>query len=168
MKISTFVIRVWRFLSMLLAVGAVGFSYLVLPTDVGVHFDSAGKADEFMSKNDIFYFAVAIVIVNNVLIMALAKKILTLPSHLLPIPNQTEWSAHREEFNMHLKSWFYCLIASINTIFGFMLLALGTVNSNQFKFKLSDFSWLFYMTIVMLLIVGIALPVRLMMKPNEE
>lgn len=168
MKITTFAIRAWRFLSLVLVLGAIGLSYTVLPDDVGVHFNAEGKPDEYLHKTDIFYLAVAIIIINNSLIMALGKKILSLPSHLLPIPNQTEWAAHREDFDEHLKNWFNCLIASINTILGFTLLALGTVNSNQFKYKIGDFNWLFYMTFAILFIVGISLPIRLLIKPKDD
>lgn len=168
MKISTFVIKTWRFLSLVMVLAAVGLSYSVLPDDVGVHFNTEGKPDEYLHKSDIFYLAVAIIIVNNTLIMALGKKLLSLPSNLLPIPNQIEWAAHRDEFNEHLKNWFFCLIASINTILGFTLFALGTVNSNQFKYKIGEFGWLFYMTFAILFIVGISLPIRLLIKPKND
>lgn len=165
-KISTFVIRIWRGLSVLLVFGLSVFSYTLFVEDVGIHFDQFGKADRFLRKSDIFYLVMGVILVNNVLLKWLGDRLLTLPSHLLPIPNQDFWAANRPALNEHLKNWFYCLIASINTVTALTMLALATVNSNQFKNGINDFNWLFYLTIGTLLLVLVALPLRLSAKPK--
>ena len=165
-KISTFVLRIWRGLSILLVFGLSVFSYSIFVEDVGIHFDQFGKADRFLRKSDIFYVVVGLIVANNVLLKWLGDRLLTLPSHLLPIPNQNFWANHRDQLNEHLKNWFYALIASINTVTGLSMLALATVNSNQFKNGINDFIWLFYLTVGMLLFIIVALPVRLSAKPK--
>jgi len=167
MKISTFVFRVWRAFSMLAVFGISVYSYSLFGSDVGIHFDAAGKADEFMRKSDVFYIIVGLILVNNVLLMALGQRLLKLPSHLLPIPNQSEWAAQRDTLNEHLRNWVYGLIAMINTLIAMTVFSLATVN-NEFKYKISDFEGLFYIVIISLFIIIIALPIQLMIKPKLE
>ncbi|WP_428661063.1 hypothetical protein [Runella sp.] len=167
MKFTTLAIRIWRLCSMLAVFGTSIYSYSLFSNDVGVHFDALGKADEFMSKSDIFYIIVGLILVNNVLFPALGRQLTKLPSHLLPIPNQLEWAAQRDELNEHLLNWIYSLVAMINTIIAMTVFALATVN-NEFTFKIGDFEGLFYLVVVLLLVIVLALPVRLMLKPKEE
>lgn len=167
MKFTTLAIRTWRFFSMIAVFGASIYSYSLFGNDVGVHFDALGKADEFMSKSDIFYIIVGLILANNVLFTALGRQLIKLPSHLLPIPHQSEWTAQRDELNEHLLNWIYCLVAMINTIIAMTVFALATVN-NEFTFKISDFEGLFYLVVLLLLIIVLALPARLMMKPKAE
>lgn len=152
---------------MLAVFGASIYSYSLFSNDVGVHFDASGKADEFMSKSDVFYIIVGLILVNNVLFTALGRQFTKLPSHLLPIPQQAAWAAQRDEFNEHIINWIYCLVAMINTIIAMTVFALATVN-NEFTFKIGDFEGLFYLVVVLLLVIVLALPVRLMLKPKAE
>ncbi|MDF7821102.1 hypothetical protein P1X15_25990 [Runella sp. MFBS21] len=167
MEIATFGIRAWRILSMIAVFGASIYSYSLFGADVGVHFDASGKPDEFMTKSDVFYILVALILINNVLLVAFGRQLLKLPSHMLPIPNQAEWSLEREKLNEHLQNWVYCLVALINTFIAMTVWALATVN-NEFKYKIKDFEGLFYVVIASLLIVIISLPIRLMIKPQIE
>ena len=82
----------------------------------------------------------------------------------LPIFNKKAWSLHREALNEHLTNWLFCLVAVINTIIGMSLFALATVNSQQYKLDVFDFSWLFYVGIALLVIVFL-LPLRLLSPP---
>ena len=167
MKTTTFAIRIWRILSMIAVFVASVYSYSLFGADVGVHFDASGKADEFMQKSDIFYILVGLIVTNNVLLIALGRQLIKLPSHLLPIPNQSEWTAQRDELNEHLQNWIYCLVAMINTLIAMTVFALATVN-NEFTFKVADFEGLFYLVVVFLLVIVVALPIRLMIKPKED
>ncbi|MEZ4902722.1 MAG: hypothetical protein R2822_13700 [Spirosomataceae bacterium] len=167
MKISTFIFRVWRAFSMLAVFGVSIYSYSLFGADVGIHFDATGKADEFMRKSDVFYIIVGLILLNNVLLMALGQQLLKLPSHLLPIPNQSAWSLQRETLNEHLRNWLYGLIAMINTLIAMSVFALATVN-NEFKYKIADFEGLLYLVVISLLLIIIALPIRLMIKPSSE
>lgn len=167
MKLTTFAIRIWRMFSMIAVFGVSVYSYSLFGEDVGVHFDGSGKADEFMRKSDVFYIIVGLILINNVLLMALGRQLLKLPNDLLPIPNQAEWIAQRDELNEHLRNWIFCLVAMINTLVAMTVFALATVN-NEFKYKISDFEGLFYLVVGLLLVVVLALPVRLLIKPKVE
>lgn len=167
MKITTLAIRVWRMFSMIVVFGVSVYSYSLFNEDVGVHFDAAGKADEFIRKSEIFYIIVGLILVNNVLLMALGRQLPKIPNDLLPIPNRVEWATQRDELNEHLRNWIYSLVAMINTLVGMTVFALATVN-NEFTYKIDDFEGLFYLVVVLLLIVLIALPIRLMIKPKLE
>jgi uncharacterized membrane protein len=168
MKVSTFAIKIWRVFSMAVVLIAAAFTYSVLPESVGVHFDTKGLPDVFMTKSVVFYTAVAIILVNNVVILNLSKQVLKLPNELLPIPNQAEWGQSRTLLNEHFKNWFYCIMAAVNTVLALAILALGNVNSTQFKYKLADYEWLGYFAIVTFFLIVVALPIRLLIKPNNN
>ncbi len=167
MKITTFSIRAWRVLSMITVLGASLYSYSLFGQDVGVHFNAQGLADEFMLKSDIFYVVVGLILVNNVLLLSVGRSLLKIQSELLPIPNQQIWANHRDELKEHIQNWIYSLVAMINTSIALTIFVLATVN-NEFKFKIGDFGGLLYMIVGFLLIIIIALPVRLMMKPSSD
>ncbi|MEI7585396.1 hypothetical protein [Runella sp.] len=167
MKITTLAIRVWRMFSMIAVFVVSVYSYSLFSEDVGVHFDAAGKADEFIRKSEIFYIIVGLILVNNVLLLALGRQLLKIPNDLLPIPNRVEWAAQRDELNEHLRNWIYSLVAMINTLVGMTVFALATVN-NEFTYKISAFEGLLYLVVGFLCIILIALPIRLMIKPKLE
>ncbi len=167
MKFTTLAIRTWRFFSMIAVFGTSIYSYSLFSADVGVHFDAFGKADEFIGKSDVFYILVALIVANNVLFPALGRQLIKLPSHLLPIPNQTEWTAQRDDLNEHIQNWIFSLVAMINTIIAMTVFVLATVN-NEFTFKIGDFEGLFYLIVILLLIIVLALPIRLIIKPKVE
>ena len=73
---------------MIAVFGVSVYSYSLFSEDVGVHFDAAGKADEFIRKSEIFYIIVGLILVNNVLLLALGRQLLKIPNELLPIPNR--------------------------------------------------------------------------------
>jgi uncharacterized membrane protein len=168
MKISTFVIRIWRMISVAVVFGLSVFSYTLFPSEVAVHFDALGQADRFIQKSNVFYVVMGLILVNNVLLMAFSKRFLTLPTHLLPIPNQESWTLQREVLNEHLKNWFYCLMAAINTITGLGMLALASVNNKQFAYNIGNFDWIFYLAFAMLFLILVALPLRLFIKPTPS
>ncbi len=168
MKVSTFSIKIWRWFSILLVVGGLGWTYSLLPDLVAVGFASSGIAENYVEKSTIFYIAAGLIIFNNVVIRAVAKQIVKVPISLLPVPNRRTWADHRELLDEHLTNFLFCLIAAINTIVALSLFALGTVNSNQFKQDIFSFAWLFYLGFGMLIAIFVALPIRLMRPPVPE
>lgn len=166
MKLSTFAIKAWRIFSMIAVFGISVYSYSLFATDVGVHFNSAGQADEFMTKSDIFYILAGLIVVNNVLLPALGKQLLKIPTNLLPIPHQEIWEDQRDNLEEHIQNWIYALVAMINTSIAMTVFALATVN-NEFKYKIGDLEGLFYIVVVSLLFIIIALPIRLFIKPRQ-
>ena len=149
-------------------VGALAWTYSLLPDLVAVGFASSGLAEHYLEKDTIFYIVMGLIIFNNVVIAAMAKAISKVPVSLLPIPNRQVWTEHREELDEHLTNWLYCLVAAINTIVALSLFALATINSTQFKQDVFSFAWLFYLGFAMLILIFVALPVRLLRPPVPE
>ncbi len=168
MKVSTFSIKIWRWFSVLLVVGALAWTYSLFPDLVAVGFASSGMAEHYVEKDTIFYIAMGLIIFNNVVIAAMARSIGKVPVSLLPIPNRQIWAQHREELDEHLINWLYCLVAAINTIVSLSLFALATVNSNQFNEDVFSFAWLFYLGFGMLIVIFVALPLQLLRAPVPE
>lgn len=168
MKVTTFAIKVWRWFSVLLVVGALTWTYSLFPDMVAVGFASSGMPDYYLEKDLIFYVAMALIIFNNVIIMAMARQVAKVPLSLLPIPNRSAWAEHRDALNEHLINWLYCLVAAINTILALSLFALATVNSSQYNANIFSFAWLFYLGFGMLIVIFAALPIRMMRPPVPD
>ncbi|WP_439555252.1 hypothetical protein [Dyadobacter sp.] len=167
MKITTFAIKVWRWLSIIFVVGALVWTYSLFPEMVAVDFAETGLAEKYVDKEHVFYIIMGLFILNNVVISAFARHIPKVDPTYLPIPKKKEWAQFRPELSEHLVNWIYCLVSVINTIMGFSLLALATINSTQYKLDVFDFSWVYYAGIV--LIVGVfLLPLRLLWPPVPE
>ncbi len=168
MKVTTFAIKVWRWFSVLLIVGALAWTYSLLPDPVAVGFASSGMADFYLEKETIFYIAMALIVFNNVVIRAMARQLPKVPTSLLPIPNRKAWTDYRATLNEHLINWLNCLVAAINTIMALSLFALATLNSTQYKADVFSFAWLFYLGLGTLIIIFAALPIRMMRAPVPE
>ncbi|TDB68768.1 hypothetical protein [Arundinibacter roseus] len=168
MKVTTFAIKVWRWFSVVLVIGALAWTYSLLPDLVAVGYAASGMADHYVEKSTIFYIVMGLIIFNNVVIMATARQIPKVPAMMMPIPNRAAWAANRDVLNEHLTNWLLCLVAAINTILALSLFSLATVNSSQYKSDIFDFAWLFYLGFGMLTSIVLALPIRLMRAPAPE
>ena len=167
MKIGTFVIKIWRWMSIALVVGALGWTYSLFPDMVAVDFSESGLAEKYVSKEYIFYLIMGLFIVNNALISGLSKQVPKMHTDHLPILKRKIWEQHREALNEQLVNWIYCVVAAINTVMGFSLFSLATINSNQYHLDVFDFSWIFYLGLALLIIVFL-LPLRLLWTPAPE
>ncbi|MCE7063477.1 MULTISPECIES: hypothetical protein [Dyadobacter] len=167
MKITTFAIKIWRWMSILFVVGALVWTYSLFPEMVAVDFANTGLAERYVSKEHIFYIIMGLFLLNNVVIAAFARHISNVDPMHLPIPNRKAWAQNRPELNEHLINWIYFLVAVINTIMGFSLFALATINSTQYKLDVFDFSWVYYAGIVLIVAVFL-LPLRLLRPPVPE
>ena len=128
-------------------------------------FDDRGLAIQYIDRETVFYIAVAIFLINNTLINAVAQLFLRLPTARIPVPNQTVWAVHRPELNEVVTNWFYALMAAINTIVALALLVLSLLNRSDRSVQPSDYVWLLPLSTLMLISVLAALPIRLLMKP---
>jgi hypothetical protein len=167
MKVTTFAIKVWRWMSLLFVIGALLWTYSLFPDMVAVDFSDTGLAEKYVDKEHVFYIVMGLFLLNNVIITGLARHISKVDAMHLPILNKKTWALHREELNEHLINWLFCLVAVINTIIGFSLLSLATINSTQYKVDVFDFSWLYYAGLGMIIIVFL-LPLRLLWSPVPE
>ena len=65
MKITTFAIKIWRWLSILFVVGALVWTYSLFPEMVAVDFAQTGLAERYVSKEHIFYIIMGLFLLNN-------------------------------------------------------------------------------------------------------
>lgn len=167
MKVTTFAIKIWRWASLLFVIGALVWTYSLFPEMVAVDFADSGLAERYVDKEHVFYIVMGLFLVNNVLITGIARHIPNVDPMNLPILKRKEWAQHRSELNEHLTNWLFCLVAVINTIVGFSLLALATINSTSYKMDVFDFSWLYYASLALVLFVFL-LPLRLLWPPVQD
>lgn len=167
MKITTFAIKIWRWLSILFVIGALLWTYSLFPDMVAVDFSNTGLAERYVDKEHIFYIIMGLFLLNNVIITGFARHIPNVDPTHLPIIKRHIWAKHRTELNEHLTNWLFCLVSVINTIIGFSLLALATINSSQYKLDVFDFSWVYYAGFGLIILVFL-LPLRLLWPPLPD
>lgn len=165
MKISTFAALVWRWCSMILAFAAIVWTYSVNPAEVALALDANGNGDHFLTRSQLFYLSAAIFLINNVLLVAMKRRIGIVPVSLMPIPNKQLWGMNRPALDEFLGNWLFAIVGMVNFVLGIGLFAIATVNSQQFKFDIFDFEWLYYLSVAMLVIVFVVVPFRLFRPP---
>lgn len=169
MKVSTFAIKLWRWVSMLAFAAVLTYTYSNFDQNVAVHFTPQKQPDAFLQRDVLFYICVAIFLVTNTLVGLVARLFPRVPSAALPIPNQNLWAGHRTQLNELTQNWFYALMAAINTVMALALWVLGQLNKQLGNSALGGHEWLLPVCTLIFATVIVALPIRLMMKPaNEE
>ena len=168
MKTGTFFVRVWRTLSIVGLLFALFSSYISYPGEVAIRFDDLGTPIQYIQRERLFYGAVAIFLVNMVLIRAVGKLFLKIPSSNVPVPNQSAWAKHREQLNEIVTNWFSALQAAINTVLGLSLLVISFLNRSDRGLQPVDYAWLLPLSAFILISVLIALPIRTAMKPAVD
>lgn len=154
-------------MSLALVIGALAWTYSLFPDQVAVDFTESGLAERYVSKEHIFYIVMGIFLINNVGLAGLARALPKVNPIHLPIFKKKVWAQYPEQLGEHLVNWLYCLVAVINTITGFSLFALATINSSQYKLDVFDFSWVFYLGVALLIGVFL-LPFGLLWTPVPD
>ncbi|WP_460975931.1 hypothetical protein [Spirosoma knui] len=168
MKAGTFFIRVWRILSIIGLLFALFSSYISYPGEVAVRFDERNQPIQLVSREAVFYSAVIIFLLNNTLINAVAKLFTRVPTAQLPMVSTSVWASHRSQLNVVVTNWFHALMAAINTILGLGLLVLSFLNRSDRGIQAVDYVWLLPLSTAILIVVLVALPIRLAMKPGSD
>lgn len=168
MKTGTFFVRIWRTLSILGLLFALFNSYVSYPSEVAVRFDELNQPTQFIGREALFYLAVAIFLINNTLVNAVARLFPRVPTAQLVVPNQPVWASHRAALNVVVTNWFYALMASINTILALGLMVLSFLNRSARTIQAIDYAWLLPLSSAILISVLLALPIRLFMKPGDD
>lgn len=168
MNVGTFFIRTWRILSIIGLLFALFNSYISYPGEVAVRFDAAGLPIQYVGRETLFYVAVAIFLINNTLINAVARLFPRVPTAQIPVPNQAVWASHRPELNETVTNWFYALMAAINTVLALGLMVLSLLNRADRTQQSIDYAWLLPLSTAILVIVLAALPIRLFIKPGSD
>ena len=168
MKTGTFFVRIWRILSILGLLFALFNSYVSYPGEVAIRFDELSQPVQFIGRETLFYIAVAIFLVNNTLVNAVARLFPRIPTAQVLVPNKQVWANHRAKLNVVMTNWFYTLMAAINTILALGLMVLSFLNRSARSIRPIDYAWLLPLSTAILIIVLVALPVRLFMKPGDD
>ncbi|GAB3643839.1 hypothetical protein [Spirosoma arcticum] len=168
MKTGTFFVRIWRIISILGLLFVLFNSYISYPSEVAVRFDELKQPIQFVSREALFYIAVAIFLVNNTLINAVARLFPRIPTARIFVPNRQVWVNHRSALNVVITNWFYALMASINTILALGLMVLSFLNRSARDIQIVDYVWLLPLSTAILIIVLVSLPIRLFMKPGDD
>ncbi len=168
MKAGTFFVRVWRIISIIGLLLALFSSYISYPEQVAVRFDDLNQTIQTISRETIFYIAIAIFIINNTLFKAVARLFLRVPTDRIPVPNQERWSANRSKLNTVFMNWFSALTAAINTILAMGLFVLSLLNRGDRSMQPYDYAWLMPISTLILIAVLAYLPIRLFMKPGDD
>ena len=168
MKAGTLFVRVWRILSILGLLFVLFNSYISYPSDVAVRFDELNQPIQTVKRETLFYIAVAIFLINNALINAVARLFPRIPTAQIPVPNRAVWASHRPQLNVVVTNWFRALMAAINTVLALGLMVLSFLNRSDRGIQPVDYAWLLPLSTAILIIVLVALPIRLFMKPGDD
>ncbi len=95
MKTGTFFVRTWRILSILGLLFALFNSYVSYPGEVAIRFDELSQPVQFIGRETLFYVAVAIFLINNTLVNAVARLFPRIPTAQVFVPNKQVWANHR-------------------------------------------------------------------------
>ena len=168
MKIGIFFVRVWRILSIIGFVFALFSSYISYPDQVAVRFDETNHPIQTINREAIFYLAIGLFIISNMLLNAAKRLFLRVPTAKIPVPNLVLWANHRPKLNSIFTDWFSALTAAINTILALGLLVLSFLNRSDRPIRALEYAWLLPLTTAILIAVLAALPIRLFMKPGDD
>ncbi len=164
MSIEYFISRVWRIGSLIGLGITLLFIYRGLPDPAAVHFGETGRGDGFLPKDQIFYLAALIITILNVLSLLLVKTV-----NKIPIKNFTGLltlfaSKNGQGLQKALINWIHFLPAMINT---FLILVLRTLLLlNDSRTYAQDFSYVFWIGGLLILIWLLYLPFRLFQLPK--
>jgi hypothetical protein len=167
MTITQVFFRIWKAVSFPLAAVALLLVYLSLPDQVAIQFNEAGRPVEMISKQDIFYWVVGILLVINLLLTAFGKSF----SKLLPkvVSPKLGWYAAPKATAHLAEGWANGMAGTLNSFVLLALIGLYKANAKQDQILSVNLNWLMILGGTMLLLVLFYLPIQLLYsKPHES
>jgi uncharacterized membrane protein len=164
------VVRLLKVLSWVGALAFLLYSYYYLPDQIAIHYNEQGVPDNFLSRETFFYVASFFIILLNLLLSLIGRLLLTLPNQLLPVPNRQHWLADaegREQLMYVLRNWINSLAAVLNIYIIAMLFITLRLHTNQRVF-LSDYTWMLFAGLAVIVGWIAYLPIRLRFKHKVE
>lgn len=164
------VVRLLKILSWLGALVFLLYSYYYLPDQIAIHYNEEGVPDNFLSREAFFYISAIFIILLNVFLSLIGRLLIGLPSQVLRVPNATHWladSTNREQLMYILRNWLNSLAAVLNVYIMAMLFITLRLHTNQRVF-LSDFTWILFAGIALIVAWVIYLPIRLRYSKTVE
>ena len=164
------VVRLLKILSWLGALAFLLYTYYYLPEQIAIHYNSQGVPDNFLSRETFFYVVAAFIILLNLFLSLIGRMLLNFPDELLFIPNRNYWLANaesREKLLFLLRNWINSLATILNFYIMAMLFITLRLHTNQRVF-LSDYTWILFAGLALLIGWIAYLPIRLRFKETVE
>ena len=134
--------------------------YFIFPDDVAIHHTSSGRPDDYISKQDFFYVAFAIIIGMNFLLNLLRTQVQKI--NFSKLNANSIWAKDPEALKNLLEAWFNAFIAVINSFMIVFLIALNRINRTEDQKLDINYDWVIVGGAAILLIVLFYLPIRLL------
>ena len=160
MSIAHIFFSFWRKVSMPVLAVTLIVCYFIFPDDVAIHHTSSGRPDDYISKQDFFYVAFAIIIGLNFLLNLLRTQVQKI--NFAKLNANSTWVKEPETLKNLLEAWFNAFIAVINSFMVVFLIALNRINRTEDQKLDINYDWVIVGGAVVLLIVLFYLPIRLL------
>jgi uncharacterized membrane protein len=139
------------------------FAYSQLPQRVTIHFDKEGFADQFISKEVLFYASALIGVVFYVSLSLIHNLLPSINTRFLLVPMPGFWlenAESRQNLYEVYQQWLSLLDTFVNVFLSMCLLA--AIRSHQSDIpSLLDYGWLPWVGLLLILIWLLYLPIRL-------
>ncbi|HAI75964.1 MAG TPA: hypothetical protein DCM08_06910 [Microscillaceae bacterium] len=167
----TIVLRLLRYLTMLIFIGFFLFSYYDMAERAGdqtisLYYLEENKPALKLDRTTYFYSAMAVFLGINLLFSLLRKFFKTTPPQLLPIFNRTFWNAdpeNRNKVQYILEGWLAFMGLAFNTLLIVLLAKVWTFN-RELKGSHEEFQPYFFIGLVVIGLCGLFLPLRFLIK----
>jgi hypothetical protein len=131
--------KVFHFLSVLIFIFVLLYTYAALPDQVAYEIDRQGAISKMISKNAFFYTGIILFVVLNVILITPGKL----------IENQGTKNIKRlfpigDIFRDYMLTWIYSFVGIINISLCIMSLFVHSIN-NQNEISSGDFNFFFYL-----------------------
>ncbi len=161
-------IRLTKILSLLGSLSFLLYILYYLPDQIAIHYNSSGIPDNFLSRDAFFYVFASFILLLNVVLSLIGRLIPGLPAQVLSVPSH--WLADaftREELMYTLRNWLNSLATALNVFLIMLLFVTLRLHTNQ-KVFLSDFTWVLFVGVAIVIGWVVYLFVRLRAKPSVE
>lgn len=169
MKAAYLLLRFLKVASLIAFIILLFIAYYYMPPQVAVHFNDVGRADRYIDKALLFYASGIFIILFNVILSITARFVFTVPAQLFPMPNRKYWLADKEnkqEFHEILRDWLNSFVIIGNGLLFLLLFVLMKLNRID-DADASEYSWILFVSLAVLLVWIFFLPVRLMIRKNS-
>jgi uncharacterized membrane protein len=169
MKPTYLLLRVAKLFSLFGFIVCLFIAYYYLPENVATHFNKGGFADEYMKKGTFFYVAGIFVLIFNITLSLLGRFLSSIPNSMMKVPNSRYWLADkesREALNDILRNWLNSLTALVNILLIFCLFLILMYSMNKIG-SIEEFSWMLFISFIVLMGWTFFLPVRLFFRPKK-
>ncbi len=169
MKAAYLLIRFLKVASLIAFIVLLFVAYYYMPPQVAIHFNEAGRPDDYIDKAVLFYASGVFIILFNVIVSVTARFIFTVPAQLFPMPNRRYWLADREnkqEFHEIMRDWLNSFVIIGNALLFLLLYILMKLNRED-NADATSYSWILFVSLAVLGIWIFFLPLRLSIRKHS-